>query len=112
VFPGRGGRRWSKPAYQSWRRRSFDRARVAAGADHATPYTLRHSFCSLLLAEGRSVIYVARQLGHGAALTLGTYGHVMDELEGTARVDAEAAIRAVRDAHVPVTYPRAASGDL
>lgn len=109
VFPGRGGRPWTKAAYQSWRRRTFDRARAAAEAHHATPYTLRHSFCSLLLAEGRSVISVARQLGHGAALTLGTYGHVMDELEGAERVDAEAAIRAAREAHVPVSYPRAAS---
>ena len=30
------------------------------------PYDLRHSFASLLLHEGRSVIYVARQLGHDA----------------------------------------------
>jgi integrase len=29
-------------------------------------YDLRHSFASLLLHEGRSVIYVARQLGHDA----------------------------------------------
>ena len=36
------------------------------------PYDLRHSFASLLLHEGRSVIYVARQLGHGAQLTLST----------------------------------------
>ena len=27
------------------------------------------------------MIYVARQLGHGATLTLGTYGHVIEELE-------------------------------
>ena len=40
------------------------RAAAAAGVPDATPYTLRHSFCSLLLHEGRSVIYVARQLGH------------------------------------------------
>jgi site-specific recombinase XerD len=32
---------------------------------------LRHSFASLL-HEGRSVISVARQLGHDARLTLGT----------------------------------------
>ena len=52
----------------------------------ASPYTLRHSFCSLLLHEGRSVIYVARQLGHDAQLTLGTYGHVIDELEDAPRI--------------------------
>jgi integrase len=110
VFPGHDGGPWTNAAYQSWRRRTLERARTAAGAGNATPYTLRHSFCSLLLAEGRSVIYVARQLGHGAALTLATYGHVIDELDGSERVDAEAAIRAAREAHVPVSYPRAASG--
>jgi integrase len=44
----------------------------AAGLEHGRPYDLRHSFASLLLHEGRSVIYVARQLGHDARLTLST----------------------------------------
>lgn len=99
VFPGHTGQRWSKAAYQSWRRRSFDAAAEAAGAVGATPYSLRHSFCSLLLAEGRSVIEVARQMGHGANLTLTTYGHVIDELAGE-RIDAEATIETAR-ANVP-----------
>jgi integrase len=46
------------------------------------PYDLRHSFASLLLAQGRSVIDVADQLGHAPTLTLDTYGQVMRELEG------------------------------
>lgn len=105
VFPGVNGARWTKPAYQSWRRRAFDRAAAAAGVPQATPYSLRHSFCSLLLAEGRSVIEVARQLGHGANLTLGIYGHVIDELAGLDRVDAEAVIWAARgETDVPVSY--------
>lgn len=54
------------------------------------------SFASLLLHEGRSVIYVARQLGHGAELTMRTYGHVIDELEGAPRLAAEEAIRMAR----------------
>jgi hypothetical protein len=52
------------------------------------------------LHEGRSVIYVARQLGHDARLTLGTYGHVMDELEDQPRVEAE---RAISDARAKLT---------
>ena len=60
------------------------------------PYDLRHSFASLLLHEGRSVIYVARQLGHDARLTLSTYGHVIDELDDVPRIDAEAAITEAR----------------
>ena len=42
---------------------------------------MRYSFASLLLHEGRSVIYVALQFGHDARLTLTRYGHVIDEFE-------------------------------
>lgn len=112
VFPGLDGERWSKAAYQSWRRRSFARAALAAGAPNATPYSLRHSFCSLLLAEGRTVIEVARQLGHGAGLTLSTYGHVIDEFAELDRVDAEAVIWAARgESDVPVSYLSAPKAD-
>jgi integrase len=67
------------------------------------PYDLRHSFASLLRHEGRSVIYVARQLGHDArlTLTLTRYGHVIDELEDAPRLEAEAAIANVRLASRP-----------
>src|SRR4051794_6823718 len=81
LFPGEEGKPWTNEAYKSWSRRTFKAAAKAAGRVDATPYTLRHSFASLLLHEGRSVIYVARQLGHGAELTLGTYGHVIEELD-------------------------------
>jgi hypothetical protein len=47
--------------------------------------------------RGRSVIYLARQLGHDARLMLGTYGHVIDELEGAPQIPAEDAIRAARE---------------
>lgn len=96
VFPGKDGQPWTQAAYQSWRRRAFKRAIHAALLGHARPYDLRHSSASLLLHEGRSVIYVARQLGHDARLTLTRYGHVIDELEDTPRLDAEAAIASAR----------------
>jgi integrase len=101
VFPGKHGKPWTQAAYQSWRRRAFRRATQAAGLADARPYDLRHSFASLLLHEGRSVIYVARQLGHDARLTLTRYGHVIDELEDTPRIEAEAAIADVRRAVEP-----------
>ncbi|MGI8440816.1 MAG: tyrosine-type recombinase/integrase [Thermoleophilaceae bacterium] len=107
VFPGHDGRPWQDYAYQSWRRRAFRRAREAAGLEHGRPYDLRHSFASLLLHEGRNVIYVARQLGHDAQLTLGRYGHVMETLEDEPRLEAETAIRRAREQSgtrlVPVT---------
>jgi len=96
VFPGKDGLPWTQSAYQSWRRRVFRRAVQAAALERARPYDLRHSFASLLLHEGRSVIYVARQLGHDARLTLTRYGHVMDELEDTPHISAEAAIGRAR----------------
>jgi hypothetical protein len=42
------------------------------------------------------VIYVARQLGHNARYTLGTSGHMSDELDGQPNVSVEDAIRAAR----------------
>jgi len=98
VFPGRQGGPWSKTTYDNWRKRAFDRACKAIELEGARPYDLRHSFASLLLHEGRSVTYVARQLGHDARLTLGTYGHVIDELDDEPRVSAEEAIQAARRA--------------
>ncbi len=101
IFPSKTGRPWTLAAYQSWRRRAFRRARDAAGLDRGRPYDLRHSFASLLLHEGRSVIYVARQLGHDARLTLSAYGHVIDELDGMPQINPETAITDARNALMP-----------
>jgi integrase len=95
VFPGPSGL-WSKTTYDNWRKRAFDRACKAVALAAVRPYDLRHSFASLLLHEGRSVVYVARQLGHDARVTLTTYGHVIDELEDAPQVSAEDAIFAAR----------------
>jgi integrase len=104
VFPGSEGGPWTLPAYQSWRRRAFARAIEASGLEHARPYDLRHSFASLLLHEGRNVIYMARQLGHDARLTLTVYGHVMEELDGSPHADAASARQAARDSHVRASF--------
>lgn len=64
----------SARSFNDWRGATFAPALAAAGLSSARPYDLRHSFASLLLHEGRSVVDVARQLGHGANLTLSTYG--------------------------------------
>jgi integrase len=107
VFPSATGLPWTHGAYSSWRAHAFKRARDAAGATGARPYDLRHSFASLLLHEGRSVIYVARQLGHDARLTLTTYGHVIDELDEQPSLSADAAIAAARttDANTALSNP-------
>jgi integrase len=86
----------SARSFNVWRGDVFADALDAAGLPHCRPYDLRHSFASLLLHEGRSVIYVARQLGHDARYTLSTYGHVIDELDDAPRISAEDAIRKAR----------------
>lgn len=108
VFPAADGNVWTEAAYESWSRRMFRRAATAAGRADATPYTLRHSFASLLLHEGRNVIYVARQLGHDPQLTLSRYGHVMAELEDAPMMPAEDVIRAARGSDVRSQFARLA----
>jgi integrase len=94
----------SAKSFNVWRGDVFAPALEAAGLDPARPYDLRHSFASLLLHEGRSVIYVARQLGHSATETLQTYGHVIEELSDQPHAAAEDAIRAARSADVRTTF--------
>lgn len=84
---------------------SFRRAAESAGAVGARPYDLRHSFVSLLIAEGRSIIDIARQAGHSATMTLDTYGHVFDEIDPRDRRSAEDRIHAARRALGPPNQP-------
>ncbi len=97
VIPAHEGGPWTVEGFNKWRQRNFSDALRRVGLERARPYDLRHSFASLLLHEGRSVIYVARQLGHGAQLTMSTYGHVIEELEDVPNLPAEEAIRRARE---------------
>ena len=67
-------------AYRTWRTESLRRRRDRREASPMRPYDLRHSFASLLIAEGRSILEVAEQLGHAPTMTLDVYGHVIAEL--------------------------------
>jgi hypothetical protein len=66
------------------------------GLTGSRPYDLRHSFASLLIHEGVSVLEVARQVGNSPDVTLTTYAHVFEEFEPAARVSAGDAIEASR----------------
>jgi integrase len=59
----------SAKSFNVWRGDTFVPALERAGLERARPCDLRHSFASLPLHEGRSVIYAARQLGHDARAT-------------------------------------------
>jgi len=48
-----------------------------------TPHGLRHTFASLLLADGKPVTEVASYLGHkNCAITLAVYSHFIGEETG------------------------------
>ena len=99
VFPRADGKAWTKEDWNNWRGRTWKSACIRGPLDAVPrPYDLRHSFASLLLAEGKAVHYVAGQLGHSPALTLRTYGHVLAEYADAVHIEAEAEILAAREA--------------
>ena len=71
LFPAGDGRPVSDHAAQ----KAFRQTRAAADLQGFTPHSLRHTYASILLAEGVSPAYVQEQLGHSSIeLTVGTYG--------------------------------------
>ncbi|HET7484780.1 MAG TPA: site-specific integrase [Solirubrobacterales bacterium] len=96
LFPNRTGGVWNDGAWQSWHRDAWHPACHIAGIEKARPYDLRHSFISLLIHEGRSVIEVACQAGHSPTMTLDVYAHVFDEFDVAERVSAEDQIAQAR----------------
>jgi integrase len=97
VFPGHDGGPWSLAAYQNWRRRIYVPAATAAGVEHPRPYDLRHSYVSLLIAEGHNVVEVARRAGHAPKMALDTYAHVFEEFDPAERVNAADRVRKARE---------------
>ena len=106
--PATSGEPWTPSAWQNWRNRHYSPAAKAAGIANPRPYDLRHSFVSLLIHEGRSVVEVARQAGHAPTMTLATYAHVFDEFDVEDRLPVEEQIRRARAERVPVSYLSAA----
>lgn len=99
VVPSRAGGAWEAEEWRRWHRRVFRPAAVAAGlpAD-VRPRDLRGSFASLLVHEGRTIVEVAAQLGHSAAMCLSTYAQVFDDADPSKRQPAGDTIRAARAA--------------
>jgi len=88
---------WDRNVWQMWRTDRWAPACRAAGLDPVPrPYDLRHSFASLLLAEGRQPRWVADQLGHSLAVLLSTYAHLIDEYAEAPNIDADAEIAEAR----------------
>jgi integrase len=106
VFPGHRGGLWNDDAWRYWRRRVFGPAARSAGIGAPVrPYDLRHSFVSLLIAEGANVVEIARQAGHSPTITLSTYAHLFDERPPGQRTAENEIPGRAAGAQVPKTYP-------
>jgi integrase len=102
IVPTRDGDEWKKHDWNNWRKRVYQPAARAVGVTgDMRPRRLRGSFVSLLLWEGRSVTYVAGQIGCSIATLARHYAGVIAELEGQPRVPAADAIRAARTELAP-----------
>lgn len=95
VIPRARGSEWTRTAMDNWRKRVFDPACKKAGIE-ATPYTLRHSFASLLIHAHYPITYVAAAMRHSPAMTLKHYAHVIADLDPAVRIDPEQAILEAR----------------
>ncbi len=75
-------------------RRGLERAIKAAelvGTDRPRLrfHDLRHTFASLLIAQGNNVVFVSRQLGHASPdITLRVYAHLFDNAEHAEKASA------------------------
>jgi integrase len=87
-------------------------ARDLIGRDDVTLYSLRHTHASALHYAGFTVPAAARRLGHGPALHVTTYAHVIDALDGQPHyADLDALIAAAR-ADVPRAFPKLTGNGL
>ena len=111
IIPSTGGHAMTRDAWNAWRSHVWTPTAPRVLEHPAKPYDLRHSFASLLLAEGRSVHYVAEQLGHDANLTLGTYGHLIADYADSGNIDAEHEIRQARQEANGWSPPHRLPGD-
>ncbi len=60
------------------RRRVFHRCLARAGLRRIRLHDLRHSYASILLGRGESLVYVKEQMGHHSIkVTVDTYGHLI-----------------------------------
>lgn len=64
----------------NWRKRVFHKALEKAGLRQIRVHDLRHTYASLLIQAGESLVYVRDQLGHHSIkVTVDIYGHLSPE---------------------------------
>jgi integrase len=75
VFPNEAGNHINN---KNMLRRNFRPALKAAGCPSIRFHDLRHTYASLLIAQGENIKYIQNQLGHASpTITLNVYAHLM-----------------------------------
>lgn len=113
VFPTEAGLPWTRDDWRNWLRRTF-RPSLWWATDlpyDTRPRDLRGSFVSLLVHEGKSIVEVARQLGHAPEVCLRDYAQVFDDTDPRDRRPAAEIILASR-ARVRTQFARFQAPDL
>lgn len=116
LFPRPDGEPWRDHDFRNWRRRVFKpaaRRALGLGESEPTPrpYDLRHTFVSLLIAEGRTIAYVAAQAGHSPEECARTYLHLFDEHQDAEAAERVTAEEAIREARVRTEYGKSAEAN-
>ena len=82
VFPNGAGKPMNHNNMVS---RHFDQATEKAGIGKIRFHFLRHTFASLLIAQGEDIKYIQKQLGHSSpTVTWNVYAHLMKPVNQTA----------------------------
>lgn len=111
LVPNTTGKPWTKSSYANWMSKgptkraphrqhtvgAFQLAAISAGVPGITPYSLRHTYASLRLAEQRlSLKEIADELGHSVDVLARDYSHVISDLRGKGPIDPDQLIRQAR----------------
>ncbi|WP_306308368.1 tyrosine-type recombinase/integrase [Streptomyces sp. NL15-2K] len=74
-------------------------------------HALRHTYASIMLEVGESVVAVARWLGHSSpAFTLGYYSHLMPEAGSKGRTAIDGLLGRQGDLHASRNFPDSPRG--
>jgi integrase len=76
------------------RHRVWEPALAAATLRHVTMHSLRHTYASLMIAQGENIKYISEQMGHASIqITVDRYGHLFPSTkrEAPARLEAQLA---------------------
>jgi integrase len=88
------------------RNRVWAPAVKAAGLRHVTQHSLRHTYASLLIAQGENPKYISEQLGHASIqITMDRYGHLFPNQKRTTGARLEAQLAAGKAPEPSNTHP-------